>query len=129
MSGDLFAGINEPGDPRNLSDLEKRHTPAISAPDAVRAGEPFDVEVEVGRLLPHPADRGHFIQFIELYADERFLARADIGAGRASPRVCLRVVLHSPAAELRAYGNCNLHGVWIGRRPISVTSDDRRTRK
>jgi superoxide reductase len=120
MSGDLFAGVNEPSDLRNLSDLERRHLPVIHAPEAVAVGEPFDLEVEIGSDLPHPTDVGHFIQFIEIYADELFLGRVDSAAGRTHPRVVFTVALHRPASELRAYGNCNLHGIWIGRRSILV---------
>jgi superoxide reductase len=119
MQGDLFAGVNEPSDPRNLSDLEKRHTPVVLAPDVVRAGQPFDVEIEVGAGLPHAAEPGHFIQFIELYADDLYLTRADFAAGRIAPRMVVSATLHRPAKEIRAYANCNLHGVWVGRRAIS----------
>ena len=120
MVGDLFAGVNEPSDPRNLSGLEERHLPVVRAPEAVSAGEPFEVEVEVGRGLSHPADAGHFIRSIEVYADELLLGRVDFAAGSARARVLLHVALRGPACELRAYGNCNLHGVWVGRKPIAV---------
>lgn len=120
MSGDLFAGVNRPSDPRNLSDLERMHLPVIRAPEAVSVGVPFQLEVEVGKDLPHPADAGHFIQFIEVCADELVLGRADLTAGIARARVSLHVTLHRPANELRAYAGCNLHGIWIGRKPIVV---------
>jgi superoxide reductase len=119
MAANLFAGINEPSDPRNLSDLEKRHTPVIRAPDIVCAEVPFELEVEVGSALPHSSDPGHFIQFIELYADELFLARLDLAAGRAAPRLVAYVMLRRPAREILAYADCNLHGVWVGRRAIA----------
>jgi superoxide reductase len=86
----------------------------------VRSGEAFEVEVEVGQALPHPADHRHFIQFIEVYADELFLSRVDFAAGRTSPRLTISVVLQHPARELRAFGNCNLHGIWVGRKAITV---------
>jgi superoxide reductase len=120
MFGDLFAGVNEPSDPRNLSDLERMHVPVIRAPEAVSMGAPFQLEVEIGGGLSHPADPGHFIQFIEVCADDLVLGRADLTAGRARPRISLLVTLHRPASELRAYANCNLHGIWIGRKPITV---------
>lgn len=117
---DLFLGTNLPSDPANLSDLEKRHLPVISAPKCVRKGTPFEVTVEVGGLLAHPNEPGHFIQFLELWADETILARMDMTAARACPRVTLRVTLQHPAKELCARSGCNLHGIWIGQAPITV---------
>ncbi len=117
---DLFAGVNVPCDPNNLSDLEKRHLPVITAPDAVARGECFDVEVEVGKMLTHPGERKHFIQFIQLCADDIFLARADLTAGRTHPKVRFSVTLYHPVKELLAYQHCNLHGVWVGRKALRV---------
>jgi superoxide reductase len=116
----LFAGVNEPRDPNNLSDLEKKHLPAIDAPDRVGAGECVEVAVEVGRLLPHPNEHKHFIQFVDLYADETFLARADFASVKACPKVTFCVALEGPADELRAYAHCNMHGTWKARRPLTV---------
>lgn len=116
----LFLGVNRPSDPANMSDLERRHLPVITAPQRVHKDTPFDVTIEVGNLLAHPNDPGHFIQFLELWVDETFLARMDMTPGRACPKVTLRVALHYPAKELRARGGCNLHGVWIGQAPITV---------
>lgn len=119
-SGDLFLGVNEVADPKNLSDLEKKHIPVIEAPETVRRGQCFEVRVEVGKLLAHPNEYKHFIQFVELYADETFLARVDLTAGRTYPKVTFCVSLQHPAEALRAYENCNLHGMWVGRTPIAV---------
>jgi superoxide reductase len=116
----LFVGVNEPGDPNNLSDLEKKHLPIIDAPDVVTLGECFDVTVEIGRLKSHPNEHGHFIQFVDLYADESFLARVDLASVKSCPKVTVAVSLQEMAEEIRAYGHCNLHGSWVGRRPLEV---------
>jgi superoxide reductase len=117
----LFAGVNRPADARNPSDLERRHAPVIKAPTAVKLGEPFSVTVEVGQPLPHPNERRHFIEFIELYADEFFLARVDLTAVNTNPSTTLHISLTGPARELRAYERCNIHGVWGAAVPITVT--------
>jgi superoxide reductase len=119
-TSELFVGVNEPEDLENPSDLEKKHMPVIEAPDSVKVGECFEVKVEVGRLLEHPNEHNHFIQFINLYADDTFLARADFTAVATCPVATLNVALQHPAEELRVYERCNLHGTWVGRKPIKV---------
>jgi len=118
---DLFIGVNEPEDPLNLSDLEKKHLPVIEAPETVKKGEFFEVRVKIGKLLAHPNEYKHFILFVELYADNTFLARVDLTAVRTCPQISLCLSLQHPIEELRAYTTCNLHGSWMGRSPIEVT--------
>ena len=118
---DLFAGVNSPADAQNPTDLEKKHIPIITAPDSIKAGDCFDVTVEVGKLLAHPNEHAHYIEFVELYADSVYLARADLTAKTTCPTVKFCASLPGPIKELRAYGRCNLHGIWIGAVPIAVT--------
>jgi len=103
-----------------MTDLEKKHTPVITAPDSVKADECFEVVIEVGKLLAHPNEHGHFIEFIELYADDTFLARTDLTAVKTCPVTTFRVVLDHAHKELRAYERCNLHGCWMSAMPIAV---------
>lgn len=118
---DLFCGVNMVKDPKNMTDLEKKHVPVISAPKRVSKGEKFEVTVEVGKLLAHPNEPGHYIEFIELYADHTYLARLDLTAKTTCPimKVCLS--LDHIHKKLRAYEHCNLHGVWEGSCEIEVT--------
>ena len=117
----LFEGVNKPSDPATLTDLEKKHLPVITAPESVAPGECFEVTVEVGKLLAHPNEPGHFIEFVEVYADHAYLARIDLTAETTCPTVKFCVALPGPVSELRVYERCNLHGVWEGTVPISVT--------
>ena len=117
----LFSGVNRPTSPQNLTDLEKKHIPVIETPATIKAGEYFSVAIEVGKMLSHPNERNHFIEFIDLYADDLFLARVDLTAVNTCPRASLCVSLWDPAKELRVYARCNIHGVWLGTAPIEVT--------
>jgi len=110
----LFAGVNRPANPTNPTDLEKRHLPSLSVPPAIRKGESFPVTVEVGRLLAHPNDCDHFVQFVELFADDAFLLRVDLTPGIVLPKLTVHVSLTAPAKSLRAVIRCNLHGLWAG---------------
>jgi len=116
---DLFSQVNRPEDPDNMTDLEKKHLPVIDAPDKASAGETIQVSVEVGKLLAHPNEPTHHIEFIDLYEDEVYLTRADFTGGKVNPKVTFEVMLRK-GGRLRAFCSCNLHGVWEGDKPISI---------
>jgi len=110
---DLFCGVNsaKSTDTAGMSDLEKKHTPVIEAPEAVKKEEAFVVTVTVGKLLAHPNENGHFIEWIELYSGDTFLARTDLVPRLTSPKVSFTVALdHEHFLVARA--RCNMHGVW-----------------
>ena len=121
LNRDLFVGVNRIADPLNVTDLEKKHIPLLDVQDKVRKGQYFPVNIEVGKLLQHPNRTEHFIDVIDLYADETFLARVNMTAVRTQPKVTLFISLDGPVKELRAYGRCNMHGVWLGSAPVTVT--------
>jgi len=118
----LFCQVNRAKDPANMTDLEKKHTPVISVPAEIRAGETVDVTVEVGKLLAHPNEPGHFIEWIDLYADRVFLARLDLSAVTTRPTLKIPVTIPHGIDQLtlRAFERCNLHGVWENTVDIKV---------
>ncbi|RMF91629.1 MAG: superoxide reductase [Methanobacteriota archaeon] len=119
MTEDLFSDINRAGDPSSLSDLEKKHLPLIDAPDSVKAGEPFEVTVEVGRLLAHPNEPGHHIQWIVLLGGSVTLAMVELTPVSTSPKVTVTITLDK-TTRLRALERCNLHGEWEHSKEIKV---------
>jgi superoxide reductase len=117
---DIFCGVNTAEDIERAGDLEKKHLPIISAPATVKKGEWFKVTVEVGKLLQHPNEPGHFIQFVELYADDTYLARMDFTARTTCPVMKTCVALEQAYNKLRAFERCNLHGTWENEVAIEV---------
>jgi superoxide reductase len=109
---DIFCSVNTVLDTIHASDLEKKHLPVITAPKKIKKGEPFKATIEVGKLLKHPNEPGHFIQFIELYADDTYLARMDFTAQMTEPFMTTNVTLNHSHGKLRAFTRCNLHGTW-----------------
>ncbi len=79
--------------------------------------------VEVGGLWAHPNERAHFIEFIELYADQAYLGRMDFTAVTTCPKATFCVVLAGPVEKLVAYERCNLHGVWTSEVPVEVSQE------
>lgn len=110
---DLFCGINKTKseNAEGMADLEKKHTPVIEAPSKVKKGEPFEVYVEVGKYMTHPNENAHYIEWIELFSGDTFLARVDLVPRLTEPRVKFVVALdHSH--PLVAKERCNMHGLW-----------------
>jgi superoxide reductase len=117
---DIFYSVNTVEDTIHASDLEKKHLPVIHAPKKVKKGELFEVTIEAGRLLKHPNEPGHFIQFIELYADDTYLARMDFTAKTTEPFMKTHVVLEHNYEKLCAYARCNLHGTWANEVEVEI---------
>ncbi|MFW9993001.1 MAG: desulfoferrodoxin family protein [Candidatus Odinarchaeota archaeon] len=120
---ELFKEINRIKDPNNMTDLEKKHDVTINAPDSVKTGETFEVELLVGEKMTHPNMPGHWIQYIELYAGDALISRFDMNAATiTTPRVKITVQLPAWASPvLVARERCNLHGVWEAKKKIKIT--------
>ena len=116
-----------------MSDLIKsadwkseKHVPVITTQGPSAPGEAFEVEVSVGKEIPHPNTLEHHIAWIALYfvADGSQLpvelARAEFAAHGpdvfAAPTLKATVRLPSPASNssgtLHAVAYCNIHGLW-----------------
>lgn len=121
----LFETINRAKDPSNKTPLEKSHAPFITAPEKVKAGEPFSVEVSVGENL-HVMGPAHWIESIELNIGNEPAGRIDLQPkGYLKPKATFTVVLIKEAAPdgkvtLVAHQRCNLHGYWEGSKDIEV---------
>ncbi len=109
--------LNKPKDWKKLTDMAKKHVPIIEAPEKAKAKEPFTVKVKIGGIggIEHPNTLGHWINWVELYAEERLISRVEF-----EPEMCdgyvvnLNVTLNETTI-LRAREFCNLHGVWEGK--------------
>lgn len=119
---DLMCGVNVPknADPAEMSDLEKKHVPVITAPSAVSKGECFEVIVEVGKHMDHPSEPGHFINFVDLYADHTYLGRQHFVHTAVCPVAKFQIKLDHVHKQLRAFEWCNLHGTWEGTLPVTM---------
>jgi superoxide reductase len=122
----LFETINKVKDPLNKTPLEKSHAPVINAPEKVKAGEPFTVEVSVGEVL-HPMGQTHWIEHVSLSIGNEPAGRIDFQSkGYLKPKATFTVVLAKESAPsgkvtLVAHQRCNLHGYWEGTLDITVT--------
>ncbi len=117
---DILCGVNLPRDLNNLSELEQKHLPVISAPEKVKRDEVFTVTIEVGKLKAHPNEPGHFIEWVELYCGDTFLYRVTLSGAVSLPSVAIPVKLTHAHGPLKAFAKCNLHGLWEAKKEIVV---------
>ena len=92
------------GEPMSLLDTQnqdtglEKHVPVVK-----KIGE--GIKVTVGEV-PHPMEDSHFIQWIEVIADDK-VYRTYLQPGSPAEVV---VPVHAKDFEVREY--CNLHGLW-----------------
>jgi len=99
----------------------EKHVPVITVQGAFTPGEPLEVEVAVGKEIPHPNTVEHHIAWIALYYTAEGsqlpteLARAEFAAHGpevlTAPILKAKVRLPKPGT-LQAVAYCNLHGLW-----------------
>lgn len=115
----------------------EKHVPVIEAPEKVKAGELFQIQVSVGKEIPHPNKMEHHICWIQLYykaADGAFLielANLNFGAHGAVADITAPGIAYSEPAgtvsaklaqsgTLIALSYCNIHGLWESSKEITV---------
>lgn len=104
----------------------EKHAPVINAPGKAAAGEPFEVEVVVGKEKRHPNTDAHQIKWIQVFSKEAdgkplvHVATFDMGPAYAEPKVRFPVILEK-TSTLFALAYCNLHGVWENSVTVKVS--------
>jgi superoxide reductase len=113
-----FKNVLRVTDPADWTEKEQLHAPVIELPGTVTAGEMFAVTVKISRY-PHVMEPGHYVQFVDLYADQTFLSRVTFTPTAPRPKVTFFIEL-SESTTLRAVAFCNLDGFWESNRWIRV---------
>lgn len=98
----------------------EKHVPVITVHGQFVPGQPLDIEVSVGKEIPHPNTVEHHIAWIALYyvADGSQLpielGRAEFSAhgALATASVAKFSVVLDKSGKLLAIAYCNLHGLW-----------------
>ena len=107
----------------------EKHVPVIAAPGKVAAGETFEVEVSVGKEIPHPNTVEHHIAWVALhFVPEESPVSVEIGRvslsshglGVATASTAKFSVSLQKGGEFHATAYCNLHGLWASSAKIEV---------
>ena len=97
--------------PSNPTKGELKHTPEIKIGPKDENGYTL-VEITVGQKgIIHPSTEDHWIDFIELDADGKLVARTLYAPGRAMGYAAYKVKLDG-VKKLTAIAGCNIHGIW-----------------
>jgi superoxide reductase len=98
-------------------DYFDRHTPVIICDDVATEGKKFKVKVRLGTDYTHPDDPGHFINYVQLWNRETFLAQIHFAPGTLANRaehveVDIYIVPGAVTMNLSAMSACTKHGLW-----------------
>ena len=112
----LWQGINQIQNPSQETTLDKLHSPVIHAPDRVKAGQVFTVDVAIGQI-PHPMGPNHWIEYLQLNIGNQPAGNIIFqsqGYVRASGKfeTVLGNDLKGKTVSLIVQVKCNLHGIW-----------------
>ena len=115
----------------------EKHAPVIEAPEKVKTGEVFAVDLCVGKEIAHPNTTEHNIRWIKLYFkpdNGKFVYEigsyefsvhgesvegANTGSAYTEP-VARAVLKLNTSGTLLATSYCNIHGLWESSKAITV---------
>lgn len=101
----------KPKDPKHMTKGELKHTPQITLGKEDAKGYTA-VEITVGQGgIIHPSTQNHWIDFIELYADNKLVGRNEL-MPEISRGLTLFGVKLKGVKSLTAKSGCNIHGIW-----------------
>ena len=109
----------------------EKHVPVITAPKSAAAGQTFEVEVAVGKEIPHPNTVEHHIAWIALHfipdgsPVSVEIGRVDLsshGPDVATASTAKFAVSLQKGGVVYATAYCNLHGLWSSSARIVVSS-------
>lgn len=98
-------------------DYFDRHTPVIHCNDTAREGQKFKVKLKLGNEYSHPDEPNHYINYIQLWNRETFLAEAHFTPGVLGNKpgymeVDFYIVPGPVSMNLSAMAVCTNHGLW-----------------
>ena len=98
---------------------DPKHTPKITSPDKVAAGQWFDVTIEIGQGMRHPSLVEHHVRWIALFKNDVELARAYLHPVQTSPKVTFTIALEE-TAELRVLEEPTHSAAWESSKTVKV---------
>ncbi len=107
---DLFKCINRVCDPNNMSKLERKHAPVIRVPSFFKRNQTIYLTATVGDII-HPMGPNHWIEWIEVYANNVLISRTEFSSQSPSAIVTVPLSIQEEST-LKVMARCNKHGIW-----------------
>jgi superoxide reductase len=114
--------VKKPADGDNLTEAEKKHIPKVLISGECsldHADKCTGVRIKIGDI-EHVMEAEHFITFIDIYINEKYMTRVNLTPQKIHPSAELHLITTS--GELTVIANCNVHGNWMTR--INLARND-----
>ncbi|MDD5243448.1 MAG: class II SORL domain-containing protein [Syntrophorhabdaceae bacterium] len=116
---------------------KEKHVPVIECLDSVRVGEKLDINVSVGKEIPHPNTTEHHIRWVQIFfkpdgdkfsyqlANCEFTAHGESAAGAdqgplyTDYSVTVKAIIKKPGT-MHVLSFCNIHGLWENSKDIKI---------
>ena len=116
---------------------KEKHVPVIECLDSVRVGEKLDINVSVGKEIPHPNTTDHHIRWVQIFfkpegdkfsyqlanceftAHGESVAGADQGPLYTDYSVTVTAIIKKPGT-IHVLSFCNIHGLWENSKDIKI---------
>jgi superoxide reductase len=99
---------------------DAKHTPKLTAPDAVKRGQWFDVTISVGAGGEHPSLSEHHVRYIALYIGSAEIARAYLHPVYSAAKITFTIALDE-SGLLRAIAEPTHSASWEASKKIRVS--------
>ncbi len=104
--------IVEPSKDTEKLETNKKHIPQISVTKACKLvpDECEDVNIRIGEVI-HPMLPEHYIMYIDVYIDKKYVSRTYLAPINMNPAVGLHLKVSK--GRITVIGRCNIHGAWM----------------
>lgn len=92
-------------------EADVKHVPAVSIKrecGLIPEENCIDILIRIGKTL-HPAKPEHFIQFIDIYVNNKFVERIQL-TSNVNPAACIH--MKELSGTVTVVEKCNIHGYW-----------------
>lgn len=105
-------------DPTKMTLSERKHQPVIEIPNKITPGELFMAKINIGEVA-HPMTPQHWIEWIEVYAEDQLLTRIEFTGFAPAAQVTVPLLTEN-GFQIHVLESCNQHGIWEAAHKIEV---------
>jgi len=108
----------------------EKHVPVIHVPDAVKAGEAFELKISIGDEIKHPNTLEHHISWFKVFFHQEggkfpieisnFVFTAHGESDIYDEPVMATSVKLNKSGTIHVLSYCNIHGLWENSKDITV---------